>query len=397
MSGLLTRVLASLLRHSAGLLGPGRRGWVEAVLAEAGEIPAGSARVAWLRGGLWLVAREVLMHRGVRVLAFLAAAGGVVWIAWPGSASDSAVAVNRIQVPLILVLLAGLPLVVRRYCGPVRDSWWPRSVRVGGYAVVLALIAGKAVIARDGSKLGAYFHQNWDLETVLVLAIASYVAGILILTSQRVRLTRSSLPIGIGVGAVWATVLYASAPLGADLEAPSLKWWWLAALALPLATGFVVAGLSARDARATVLAPTHQGCLTAICCSGTAALLLGALTSVTIALFPQHVPLQTPPPPAHGGCETCDPNSVVIPPDLRHEYWVEISVGQADLTAYFVLLIAPFFGAALGALGAVGAGLASRSPGTSGRGDGGPPPASAPALSPSLAREPAAPWPGADP
>jgi hypothetical protein len=44
VSGLLTRVLSSLLRHSAGLLGPGRRGWVEAVLAEAGEIPAGSAR-----------------------------------------------------------------------------------------------------------------------------------------------------------------------------------------------------------------------------------------------------------------------------------------------------------------------------------------------------------------
>ena len=366
-------------------------------MAEAGEIPAGWARAAWLGGGLWLVAREVLMHRGVRVLVFLAAAAGVVWIAWPGSASDSAVAVNRIQVPLILVPLGGLPLVVRRYCGPVRHGWWPRSVRVGGYAVVLALIAGKAAIARDGSKLGAYFHQSWGFETVLVLVIASYVAGILILTCDRVRLTRSSLPLGIGVGAVWATVLYASAPLGADLEARSLKWRWLAALALPLATGFAAAVLSARDARATVLAPTHQGALTAICSSGTAALLLGALTSVTIALFPQRVPLQTPPPPAHGGCETCDPNGVVIPPELRHEYWVEISVGQADLTAYVVLLIAPFFGAALGAIGAVGAGLASRSPDTGSRGDGGPPPASAPAPSRSLERGTATRWPGADP
>jgi hypothetical protein len=50
-------------------------------------------------------------------------------------------------------------------------------------------------------------------------------------------------------------------------------------------------------------------------------------------------------------CETCDPNSVVIPPGLRHECWVKISVGQADLTAYFALLLAPFFGAGLGALG----------------------------------------------
>ena len=58
-----TRMLAGLLGRSARLLPAARRDWAEAVLAEAGEIPAGAGRVAWLGGGLWLVAREVVMGR----------------------------------------------------------------------------------------------------------------------------------------------------------------------------------------------------------------------------------------------------------------------------------------------------------------------------------------------
>ena len=204
--------------------------------------------------------------------------------------------------------------------------------------MVLALIAAKTVKDRLGSKLGAYFvivPGIWVLEIVLLLVIAAYVAGLLILTSQRVRLARWILPIGIGFGAVTAGVLYALAPLGVNVDpnGPSLKWWGLAALALPLATGFLAARLSARDTRPAALDPPGQGALAASCATATAALLLAVLTSVTIALFPHHVPLQTPPPPPGGGCETCDPNSVVIPPGLRHEYWVELSVGQAGETA----------------------------------------------------------------
>jgi hypothetical protein len=91
----------------------------------------------------------------------------------------------------------------------------------------------------------------------------------------------------------------------------------LATLALPLATGFLVARLAARDTRPCVLNPTQQGCLAAGCATATAALLLAVLTSVTIALFPHHVPLQNnPPPPPGGGCETCDPNNTMIPPGL---------------------------------------------------------------------------------
>jgi hypothetical protein len=375
-----TRMLAGLLGRSARLLPAARRDWAEAVLAEAGEIPAGAGRVAWLGGGLWLVAREVVMGRVIRVLAFAVAAAGMVWIGWPGASSNSATPLNRVYAVGTVVLLAVLPWVVRRYFGPVRSGWAPRAARAGGYAMVLALIAAKAVKDRDGSKLGAYFAVVpgiWVMEILLLLVIAAYVAGLLILTSQRVRLTRWILPAGIGVGAVTAGVLYALAPFGVkvDPSGPSLKWWGLAALALPLATGFLAARLSARDTRPGTLGPTGQGCLAASCATATAALLLAVLTSVTIALFPHHVPLEGTPAAgggpdagyiAGGGCETCDPNREVIPPGLRHEYWVEISVGQAGQTPLAALLIAPFLGAWLGVLGG---GLARRSPVTS-RGSG---------------------------
>src|SRR5215467_7553582 len=78
--GRFTGVLAGLLGRSAGLLPAARREWAAAVLAEAGEVPAGAGRVAWLCGGLWLVAREAVMGRVMRVLAFAAGAVGLVWI-----------------------------------------------------------------------------------------------------------------------------------------------------------------------------------------------------------------------------------------------------------------------------------------------------------------------------
>ena len=192
-----TGALAGLLGRSAGLLPAARRHWVQAVLAEAGEVPAGAARVAWLCGGLWLVGREVVMGRAVRVLAFAAGAVGLVWVGWPGASSNSATPLNRVYVTGTVVALAVLPWVVRRYFGPVRGGWAPRAARVAGYALVLALIAAKAVKDRDGSRLGTYFVMVpglWAMEIVLLLVIVGYLAGLLILTSQRVRFTRWGLP-----------------------------------------------------------------------------------------------------------------------------------------------------------------------------------------------------------
>ena len=253
--GRFTRVLAGLLGRLAGLLPAARREWAEAVLAEAGEVPAGAGRVAWLCGGLWLVAREVVMGRFIRVLAFAAGAVGLAWIGWPGASSNSATPLNRMYVIGTVVALAVLPWVVRRYFGPVRGGWAPRAARVGGYAMVLALIAAKAVKDRDGSRLGAYFGIApglWALEMVLLLVIVGYLAGLFILTTERIRLTtRWGLPAGIGLGVVTAGVLYPLAPFGVNVDpnSPSLPWWLVAALALPIATGLLVGRLAAREAR----------------------------------------------------------------------------------------------------------------------------------------------------
>jgi hypothetical protein len=196
---------------------------------------------------------------------------------------------------------------------------------------------------------------------VLLLVIGCYTAGLLILTSEPVRAARSSLPIAVGAGTIIALGLFALKPFG------NPSWWWVAALPVPWATGFAVARFSGRDDRRGAMNSATLGCLAAVCTTATASLLLALLTSVTIALFPRHVPLQYPAPPPHGGCETCDPNSVVIPSGLRHEYWVGFSVGQAGSAPYAAVLLAPLLGAAFGAGGAA---VASQSRGNRGRKSG---------------------------
>jgi hypothetical protein len=128
----LARLLAGLLGRSAGLLPAARRDWASAVLAETREVPPGAGRLAWLGGGLWLVARELLRHRLIRVLAFAGGAAALVAVGWPGRSSNSAVPLNRVYVVGTVVLLAGLPAVTRRYFGPVRAGWAARAARAGG-------------------------------------------------------------------------------------------------------------------------------------------------------------------------------------------------------------------------------------------------------------------------
>ncbi|HUB39396.1 MAG TPA: DUF1707 domain-containing protein [Streptosporangiaceae bacterium] len=357
-----TATLTGLLARLSSLLPAGRRDWAEALLAEAAEVPPGAKQVAWLCGGLWLVAREVAMGNVIRACAFAAGAVGLVWIGWPGASSNSATPLNRVYVTGAVVLLAAVPLVVRRYFGPVRRGWAPRAARVCVYAIVLMLIAAKAVKDRDGSKLGTYFAivpAEWILEILLLLVIVGYVAGLFILTSQRIRLSRWSLPIGIGLGVVTAGALYPLARFGFGSAG---RWWGLAALVLPLVTSVIAGRLAVRDTRPGVLGAFGQGCLAASCATATGALLLAALTSATIALFPHQVGLEADGKSyiAAGGCETCDPVNTVIPRNLRHEYWVEISVGQAGTGPLAAILIAPFLGAGLGTIGAGLAGASGR-------------------------------------
>ena len=364
----LTRMLTGLLRCLAGLLGEHRRAWVHALLAETGDQPTPSARLAWLGGGLWLVAREVLMNRLLQPLAFTAGAAGLMWIAWPGAATNSATPVNRMYVVGTLLLLAGLPLLVRRYAGPVRQGWGPRVARAGGYAVVLALIAATTVQQRIGSQLGRYFPvilPVWAMDVGFLLIIAGYVAGLLILTSRRVQFARRVLPTALGIGALSAGVLYPLAPFGindtAEATAHSLHGgpvvaadylvlacFALAALAVPAAVHAAATRLAGRDRRLGILTPARQALLATVGAMATAAILVAMVTTLTIALSPHHFtgPHQGA---GDGICPTCEPSTIVIPANLRHEYYFEDSVNGAGDGA-IALLVVPLIGAALGAL-----------------------------------------------
>ena len=364
----LTPMLTGLVRGLAGTLGQQRRDWMHALLAEVDDLPSPSARLAWLGGGLWLVVREVVMNRIIQALAFAAGAVGLVWIGWPGAASDSSTPVNRMYVVGTLILLVGLPLLASRYVGPVRSGWAPRLVRVGGYAVVLALIAATAVQQRIGSQLGAYFPvilPVWAMDLGFVLILAGYVTGLLILTSRRVQFSRRVLPTALGTGALTAGLLYALAPFGINDTAETashslhggpvvvagylvLACFAVAALAVPVAVHAVATRLADRDTRPGILTPARQALMATTGAMATAAILVALFTTLTIALSPHHF-TGAQQPAGDGICPTCEPSTIVIPTNLRHEYYFEESVNGAGDGA-IALLIVPLIGAALGAM-----------------------------------------------
>ena len=72
--GLIARMLAGLLMRSGWLLPHGRADWLEGLVAEAAATRAGRGRVAWLLGGVWLLAGELLRRSVIQVLTFIAAA-----------------------------------------------------------------------------------------------------------------------------------------------------------------------------------------------------------------------------------------------------------------------------------------------------------------------------------
>ena len=122
MSG-ARRVGAVVRRAAARLVPAGRRDWVEAVWAEAPEVPAGLRRVAWRVGGVWLMAREALvLRRIVSALLFAVAAAVVAWAAWPDSPASVATPSDQVHV-IVLAVLAG--------CRCWRGDCWARLATAG--------------------------------------------------------------------------------------------------------------------------------------------------------------------------------------------------------------------------------------------------------------------------
>jgi hypothetical protein len=238
----------------------GRRDWVRAVWAEAGEAPSGLGRLAWLTGAVSVTAREALMTRRTgSLLLFAAAAAAAVRACWLGSPAGFATLVARIDVVTAVLLLAGLPLLARRFLGPAGGSWLGWFLRAGAYAAVLALIVAKAGVSRIALPPAAGTPArefDWFTQIAFLVVMAGYVAGILAVTARRFRIAPATLAIGSGAGIVLGAVMYAVAPLGLSKNATEP---WLAGSAIdPVVTlaGLVLLG---GPALAGVLAGRRYG------------------------------------------------------------------------------------------------------------------------------------------
>jgi hypothetical protein len=286
---------------------------VEALWAEAGQAPAGLARLAWRAGGLRLIAREALpARRAAKVLVFAAAAAWVAHAAWPGSAGNPATALNRLNVVTLLPVLAGLPLLVRWLFGPAASGPMARVLRSGAYAAVLVLTLAKASVeqVRDNPAALPRLSSDasvpvkdgmiyaWLVESIFLLVVAVYVAAILAATARRPRVAPATLAAGTGAGLVLGAVMYAVAPLGLASHAtdPWLRGFpvgvvvllaWVLLFGGPVLAGAVAArcyrgpGTPEQVFRAGIRQAVAAGFLA----TAVGALMVAVLGTVTIAMM----------------------------------------------------------------------------------------------------------------
>jgi len=317
----LNRAAAAAGRGAARLLPPGRRDWVAAVWAEAHEVPPGVPRLAWRAGGVWMLVRETLMPRRLgRVVVFAAAAAVAAWAAWPDSSVLHAAA-DQFGVIATVLLLAGMPLLARRFFGPVGDSRTARLLRVGGYAAILALIPARAVVGpypltvpRRGADLRVFIADGnsthgmpgtsaggppWPGEIFFLILTACYVVLILWLTSRRASAASATLAIGAGTGIVFGLVMYSVAPLGLTQYAsnpwlpgsrvdPLVVLAWILLLGGPAAAGTLAAAwYCRRPGRSIELARARigQGHVAGVLANLVSALFVTALGTGLIALM----------------------------------------------------------------------------------------------------------------
>jgi hypothetical protein len=316
----LNRAVAAAGRGAARLLPEGRRDWIVAVWAEAHEVPPGLARLAWRAGGVWMLAREALMPRRLgRAVVFAAAAAVAAWAAWPDSSVLHADA-DQFGVIATVLLLAGLPLLARRYLGPVSDSRIARFLRAASYAVILVLMPVTAVVApypltvpQRGADLRVFIADGnmthglpgtsaggppWPGEIFFLILTACYLVVILWLTSRRSSVTPATLAVGAGAGIVFGLVMFSVAPLGLTQYAtnpwlpgsqvdPLVVLAWILLLGGPAAAGVLAAGwYCRRPGRSIKLAQARigQGLMAGVLANVVGALLVTVLGTGIIAL-----------------------------------------------------------------------------------------------------------------
>jgi len=321
----LNRAAAAAGRAAAWLLPAGRRDWVAAVWAEAHEVPPGLARLAWRAGGAWMLAREALMPRRLGCAAlFATAAGAAAWAAWPQPGVGHA-AVSQFHVIATVLLLAGLPLLARRFFGPATPSRAGRFLRVFSCAAILALMPAFAIVeafanltpARPAYRYVFCTAQGWSSvqgcggvpgrstggppwagEIPLILMTIAYLGVILFLTSRRSQVTRSTLAIGAGTGLLFGVVMYAVAPVGITNGAtdpwlpgskadPLVALAWVLLFGGPAAAAWLAAWRGCGPGGAALPRGVRigQGIAAGVLANGIAALFTTALGTGTIALM----------------------------------------------------------------------------------------------------------------
>jgi hypothetical protein len=292
------------------LVPAGRRDWAEAVWAEAHEVPSGFRRLAWRAGGVWMIARAALTARRIgRSLLFAVAAAYVAWATWPGSPGTFATVVARIDVVTIVVLLAGLPWLARRFLGPASGGVLGRLLRGGGYAAVLALTVAHARVLRvAGAPASGPARQfAWFSEFFFLVVIAGYVAAILTVTARRSRIAPATLAVGTGSGLALGLVMYTVMPLGFAKDAtepwlagsaidPVVALAWILLLGGPLMAGGMAGrlyrGLGSDSPDQLMYGRVRQGAAAGFLATGVGALVVTVLGAGTIALMPRTTWLQ---------------------------------------------------------------------------------------------------------
>jgi hypothetical protein len=298
--GRLSRAAAA--RVALRLLPAERRDWVRAVWAESYEVPSGHRRLAWLAGGLPVIAMGALMAGRIgRWLLFAVAAAFTAWATWPGSPDRFATVTARMDLITVVVLLAGLPWLVRRFLGPASDSRLARFLRVGGYGAILAYTVAKARLVPAGpDPTGPALQFAWFAEILLLVVVAGYVAAVLAVTARRSWVAPATLAIGTGAGVALGVVMYAVAPLGLSKNAtdpwlpgsaidPVVALAWILLLGGPMAAA-VLAGRRYRgpvDPHEIDKARVWLCGVAGILATGVGALIVAVLGTGTVALMPR--------------------------------------------------------------------------------------------------------------
>jgi hypothetical protein len=305
----MSRLSRAAGRGAANLLPANRRDWAEAVWAEAHEVPPGLRRLAWRAGGIRLIAGESFMKRRVRnSLLFAVAAAYLAWTAVPGTPSAMLTAFMWLRTIGTIVVLAGLPWLIRRWLGPIVDSRLARWLRIAVFTAIMALIVALSELEhitdtpRKLAAAGPHNQPSIGLLTpwsVFLIFLAGYVAITLAVTAQRSWVTPATLSIGTRAGVALGVVMYAIMPLGFGNDAtapwlpgsaidPLVVVAWVLLLGGPLAAA-LLAGRRWHGSAGPLVpaeAKIRQGIAAGTLATVVGSLLVCTLGPVTIALMP---------------------------------------------------------------------------------------------------------------